>query len=99
MKDKTNLASEILKYYALWKQTSKEVIADNVELYLGTKYPQCNHSYKTKIEFLMEISGSKKDAVYSWLNRGRTNVKVPFIKLCMIAQDLGVGIQDLLDSN
>lgn len=99
MKKDTNIASEFLKYHALWEQTSKGTIADNIEKYLGEKYPQCNNSYKTTMEVLVEISGSKKDSVYSWLNRSRENVKVPFLKLCNIAQGLGVDIQDLLDAN
>lgn len=99
MKEKTNIASEVLKYHALWEQISKATIADNIEKYLCVKYPQCNKSYKAKMEVLVEISGSKKDSVYSWLNRSRENVKVPFLKLCNIAQALDVDIQDLLNEN
>lgn len=60
MKEKINIATEILKYNLLWEQTSKKTIIANIEKYLYAKYPQCNEAYKTKMEKMAVISGSKK---------------------------------------
>ena len=34
--------------------------------------------------------------VYAWMNKSRNNVKVPLIKLCMIANELDVDVLELL---
>lgn len=96
MKEKTTLASTILALNKLWEHTSKSTIVENVEKYLCIKYPECKLSYKVKMEKMKEISGSQKDTVYAWLNLSRENVKVPFLKLCKIANALDVDIKDML---
>lgn len=95
MKDKINFAVEILKLYSLWEQTDKETIVDNIEKYLYEQHPECK-THKVKMEFLIDMSGSRKDTVYAWINRSRKTVKVPFLKLCRIAKALELDIQDML---
>ena len=46
---------------------------------------------------LIDITKSKKDSIYSWLNRSRENVKVPLLKLCMLAVALDVNVSDFLE--
>lgn len=99
MRERTSLSAEILSLNKLWEQMSKATIAENVEKYLYIKFPECKTSYNSKMEKLQEISGSQKNTVYAWVNRSRKNVKVPFLKLCKIADALDVDIQDLLKEN
>ena len=47
-----------------------------------------------KVEKISEITGSKPDTVFAWFNRGRPNVKVPFLKLCKIADYLGSDVAE-----
>lgn len=96
---KSEIAAEVLALNELWDKTDKSVIADNVEKFLYAKHPECQTSFKAKMERLMEYSGSQKQTVYAWVNRSRGNVKVPFLKLCMIANALDVDIKELLNAN
>lgn len=99
MEEKKSLAARILSANKQWEQTRKATIAENVEQYLYTKFPECKTSYKVKMEKLQEISGSQKNTVYAWVNRSREDVKVPFLKLCKIAKALDVDIEDMLKEN
>lgn len=90
-------AAEVLQFNKDWENTSKITIADNVEKYLYMKYPECQTSFNVKMEKLIEITKSKHQTVYSWINRSRENVKFPLLKLCMLAVDLGVNVGNFLD--
>lgn len=91
---KENIAKEVLNINDLWENTNKEIITENVEYFLCSKFPECQ-AYKPKMKKLEEITGSKKDTIYAWLNRSRTNVKIPLLKLCKIATDLDVNIEEM----
>lgn len=93
---KDNIAAQMLTYNNLWEKTDKSVIANNVEKYLYRKHPECSGAFEIKMNKLEEITGSKRQTVYAWLNRSRERVKVPFLKLCVIAIALDVDIADLL---
>lgn len=86
-------ARYILELNAKWKNTDKNIIADNVEEIL-TK--NGFNSFSSKLDKLTEVTESSKHAVYAWLNHGRSNVKIPFLKLCMIADVFNVSMKDLL---
>lgn len=92
-------AAQVLQFNSQWENTNQSVIADNVEKYLYAKYPECKESYNAKMDKLIDITKSKKDSIYSWLNRSRENVKVPLLKLCMLAVALDVNVGDFLKSN
>ena len=88
-----NNASEIISLNEMWEQTDSQTIADNVESLLD------QNGFKSsadKWERLMEITNSSKHAVYAWMNRGRQNVKIPFLKLCEIAKAYDVEVETLL---
>lgn len=88
-----NNGKDILILNEIWNKIDSNTITDNVEQLLekdGLK------TFNEKWKRLIEITGSTKHAVYAWLNRGRTNVKIPFLKLCSIAQAYGVEISKLL---
>ena len=86
----------ILELNKLWNEAGSNTIADNVEEMLENNGKT---SYKAKIETLGEITNSSKHAVYAWLNHGRTNVKIPFLKLCMIADAFNISVIQLLSKN
>lgn len=92
-------AAQVLQFNSQWENTNQSVIADNVEKYLYAKYPECKESYNAKMDKLIDITKSKKDSIYSWLNRSRENVKVPLLKLCILAVALDVNVGDFLETN
>lgn len=88
-----NDAKNILELNKLWNEADSNTIADNVEDVLVS----CGYdTFTCRMEKLVEITNSSKHAVYAWLNHGRTNVKIPFLKLCMIADELNTDITILL---
>lgn len=89
-----NVATEILNINELWESTDKITIAENVEYFLCSKFPECT-TYNVKMEKLEEITGSRRDTIYAWINRSRGNVKVPLLKLCKIASELDVDIREM----
>lgn len=84
---------DILILNALWVRTDSNTITDNVENLLISN--GCK-TFSERWNKLTEITSSTKHAVYAWLNRGRTNVKIPFLKLCKIAEKYDVEINTLL---
>jgi len=100
-----HIASEILLYNQLWENTDKRYLVSQIEKYMAAAYPECtNHlEHRTSrgaasalISHLMRITDSKKDTVYSWLNISREKVKIPFLKLCMLADALNVELSEFL---
>lgn len=88
-----NEGNDIFLLNKLWYNTNSNVIINNVEDLLSTD------GYTTpskRINRLIEITGATKDAVYAWLNRSRNNIKIPFIKLCMIAGEYNIKVSKLL---
>ena len=89
-----NDAKNILELNKLWDEADSNTIADNVEdLLISYGY----NTFSDRMEKLVTITNSSKHAVYAWLNHGRTNVKIPFLKLCMIADALNTNIIKLLN--
>ena len=88
-----NYAKNILKLNKLWDEADSNTIADNVEQALTA----CGYdNYTDRMDKLVSITNSSNHAVYAWLNHGRKNIKIPFIKLCMIADALNTDINTLL---
>lgn len=98
MKNSQQFALQVLQLNSQWKNTSKSVIADNIEKYLYAEYPECRKSYKMKMDKLMDITKCKKDSIYSWLNRSRENVKAPLLKLCILAVGLNVDVHNFFEA-
>lgn len=90
-----NFAAQILELNRAWEETDKITIAENIETQLAAHDPTCNN-YTKRLETLIELTGSKKESVYAWLNRGRLNVKAPMLKVCAIAAALDIDVYDLL---
>ena len=90
------IASEYLKLTEFWDAANQETISENVRKVLEEKIPECRDSFNAVWNKLMEITGSNKHTVYAWMNKSRNNVKVPLIKLCMIANELNVDVLELL---
>lgn len=99
MKYSKQFATQVLQFNSQWENTNQSVIADNIEKYLYDKYPECKESYNVKMDKLMDITKCKKDSIYSWLNRSRENVKVPLLKLCVLAVALDINVGDFLEAN
>lgn len=94
-----NVAAEIIKLFDEWDQIDKNTLADRVETVLYKKYPECEASWLNKIGHLSQMTGAKPDTVYAWFNRGRGNVKVPFLQLCRIALAMNLDVDTFLFSD
>lgn len=92
-------AKQVLQFNSQWESTNQSIIADNVEKYLYIKFPECLGNWSTKVSVISEMTKSKKDTVYAWLNRGRENVKVPLLKLCMLAVEFDVSVEEFFKEN
>lgn len=86
-----SIAREYLELTDMWDKTDKKIIIDNLTKLLCEKYPKCQKiNYKKDI--LARVTNSNIHTVYAWLNSSRANVKIPLLKLCMVATHLDVGI-------
>ncbi len=102
-----NIANQILYYYECWEKVDKNVLVSQIEKYVSEEYPECKNllehgttrgSSAALMGRIMEMTDSKKDSVYSWINRSRTSVKIPFLKLCKLASALNVELEKFLIS-
>ena len=89
------LASEYLKLNERWAKAKPDVISDNTIKFLGDIYPECKSNVDKQAK-LMELTASSKHTVYAWINKSRNDVKIPLIKLCMIAETLNIDIYEFL---
>lgn len=80
---------ELQKKYA---ETDKSVIAANVKRMIQAHYPDKN--YSDVVSVLTETQ--KKDTVYAWFNLSRKDVKIPFLKLCMIVASMDTTMEEML---
>ena len=86
-------AKEILDLNKLWQDADSDTILDNVEQLLTAN--GCE-TFTDRWKKLVDITDSTKYAVYAWLNRGRKDVKIPFLKLCMISDTYKINIKSLI---
>lgn len=93
------IAKQILQYHKKYEELDKTILVENIEKYLSVKYPECSESFEHKMKKLEEITGAKRQAAYAWVNRGRKNIKIPFVKMCIIADALDIDIDKLLEQN
>ena len=96
-------AKEYLELTALWENTSKSVVAANIDLLFGYRdesrisSPFCPTNRRTVI--LCEITNTARYTVLAWMNRHRQEVKIPLQKLCIIAEVFGVDVQNLMSAD
>ena len=103
--NRLGIAGEIIKYYDKWERLEKNDLVFWLKKYVSDAYPECKNllehgtsrgSSTALIQRIMEMTGSKKDSVFSWLNMGRADVKIPFIKLCKLADALNIELDEFL---
>lgn len=87
-----NVARIFLDAYNLQRITPKDVIVDNVERYYGTSEEMLSKHSNERQTVVMGICGCSKQTYYAWFNRSRTNVKIPMIELCKLADNAGVEV-------
>ena len=84
---------KVLELNEMWENADSNTIAENVKEFLA----ESGHdSFSARMKKLIEITGSSSHTVYAWMNRSRTNVKIPFLKLCMIAEALEKDVEEML---
>lgn len=87
-----NAARIFIDVYNLQRITPKDMIVDGVERYYGTSEEMlATHSNERKTK-VMEICNCNLQTYYAWFNRSRTNVKIPMIELCKLADNAGVEV-------
>jgi hypothetical protein len=88
-----NLTAKILELHNKWDSADSSVIAGNVEnLLIANGLSKQNQ----RIAELQQVTNSTKHTVYAWFNQSRKDVKIPFLKLCMIAEKYNTNIETLL---
>lgn len=94
--DRRSVAAEYIALNEIWNNTSKETIVVNVIKYITQVFPECDTSTAQQ-KRIAEITDSKIHTVYAWINLSREQVKIPLLKLCVIADTLNVDIMKLLE--
>lgn len=92
------IAAEYIALNEIWNNTSKETLISNVTKYLVNKFPECDTSIAQQKK-IAEITDSKIHTVYAWINLSREQVKIPLLKLCVIADAIDIDIMKLLKEN
>lgn len=92
------VAEEYLRLTEVWNNTDKETIINNTIKHLCDKFPECK-AFNERHRKLAELTQSNKHTAYAWLNLSRDNVKIPLLKLCMIAEALDVDVMEFLKTN
>lgn len=87
-----SFAGNILSLNELYTSTDKEIINKNIDKILS-----CETSRERDLR-LMHFTDSGKHTVVAWMNRGRPDVKIPLMKLCMLAQELETDISVFFES-
>lgn len=88
------MAEEILDLNELWNKTDKETIANNVDRVVTMRFPRYDNT--ERIAWLMRMTNSGKHTIHAWFNRSRENVKIPLLKLCIIADELNIDVTEFL---
>jgi len=86
-------AKDIIEVYDKREQTDSRIISENIEKIL------VEHGYTTRdeqIKWLAKTTESSIHACHSWLNASR-GIKIPFIKMCIVANVLDVDLEELLE--
>lgn len=74
----------------LWMNMDKETLNKNIEQAMKCSSPG------ERDRRLMHYTNSSKYTVEAWMNRGRPTVKIPFLKICKLSEELGIELSLLL---
>jgi hypothetical protein len=88
------IAEEILRLEKQWNEMDSTALTENIKAILISRDYA---AYKDRINILMEITGSSKFAVGAWFNTSRNNVKIPFLKVCQIADFFNIDLYRVLN--
>lgn len=91
-------AREFIRLVNLYDETPKAVITDNINRafgYFGERSAYRPYNRRTKL--LCTLTDSQPYTVLGWMNKSR-DVKIPLLKLCYVADVLGVDILDMFNS-
>ncbi len=89
-----SLARDYIEITELWENTDKGFVIDNLERLAGYRIKGNNKTIKP--DELARITNVTSHAVIAWFNRSRENVKIPLLKLCVLADYFNVDIRDFL---
>lgn len=88
------ITEEIIRLEKQWNEMSSKALTENVKAILISRGYT---AYKERLNILMEITGSSKFAVGAWFNTSRNNVKIPFLKVCQIADFFNIDLYRVLN--
>lgn len=93
-------AKEYLELTAMWEDTPKSVVANNVNMLFGyCDGYKISSPLNCRTRILCAITGTAKYTVLAWMNCHREEVKIPLHKLCVIAEVFDVDIQNLMSKD
>jgi len=92
-----SIEKKIIQLHQKWDDTPSFVIANNIDRILIEDRKIAR--WKDRMEYLAYLTSSTKHAAYSWMNNGRAKIKIPFIKLCVLADKLNMSVEKLMEDN
>lgn len=93
-----DVAALYIMGYELQYNTDKSVVLDNLEQYLGKSETLAAQRSNSRRIALENITGANRNTINAWMNRSRTNVKIPLVSLCKLAEYLDVDVLELMKS-
>lgn len=87
---------DILDMYERCEQTKKEVVTRNLDLLFSVCGETKHSKYYNRSIILSEVTKTKQSTVYAWTCGGRLDIKIPFLKLCMISQAFDIPVEYLI---
>lgn len=79
-----------------WENTDKLIVINNLERVFGDADVLKRNKDNTRREVLSKITSVDAQTIRAWMNKSRMNVKIPLLKLCMIAEALKMDVDVLL---
>ena len=85
-------AEIFIRAYNLQYETDKNIVIDNIETFYKTSEELLARHDNSRQVRIRELCGCALQTYYAWFNRSRTNVKIPLLSMCLIAEDSNMDI-------
>lgn len=90
------LAREYINLTDLWENTDKNIVISNIERVFGEAKESQRRKDSTKLKALAKMADVGIHTAVAWTNHSRQEVKIPLLRLCMIADCLKIDVRKLL---
>lgn len=87
---------DILDLYERCERTDKDTVTRNMDFLFSVRGETKHSKYYSRSAVLSAVTATKQSTVYAWTCNGRYDIKIPFLKLCMISQAFDIPVDFLL---